>query len=325
MIDLKNLQVTAPVAKANGEAMTVAGDDALVQFPDYVWLGLSSTGQESLFVWAPTNGVSTKSVHRSRTEWKTQPFDLSSAPLHINLQRLIAHEVNHAQKFVCGQMHDQDANDPTVKVFWDHGNIVEGTRETDSDDDPENRIVLRDVPLGSAFSLGISCTSSGAIKIKASCGDRSGESNRQITGAKRLARQKVFHGWAYNQVDRGLPGELPGEGTLIEVLALSVLHCAADAAPEPIPTPTPVPAPTPTPTPTPTPAPAPAPLTDAQKIAQEIEAVIINYKAIHKATTADRTAALTALNALSTKVKSLATDDERAPLYARIKELKNGI
>lgn len=318
MIDLSQLEITTPQMKPGGTtALTVPGSD-IAKVSNYVY----PTKRGMMFM-APVFGAHTESVHRTRCEWKGKPFKLNSAKRHVNRQKVCIHIVNNAGSVVISQVHDDNSNSPMSKVFWQGGDILTGIRTKRTSTDPKKELLFEDFKLevdgevtqeldSEAMTLTVTATQNGRTETVVKDLDDSW-----------LDTELVDHGGAYNQVDMGETDN--GDGTALELLELEIIHDSGAAVVPPVVTPTPAPVPAPTPAPTPSPAPAPPPVSDADKIAQEIEAVIINYKAIHKATTADRTAALTALNALSTKVKSLATDEERAPLYDRIKELKNGI
>lgn len=287
MIDLTPFQITTPHPKPDSsEAWTVPGAQAFTLVNEFCY-----PNGPYVVMWAPTEGASTPSVLRTRTEWMTAPFLLSSNDTHTNHQVLYASQVNHAGKFVCSQMHDQLFNDPTCKVFWDNGKIFGAIRTTDATSDPKYQLVLDNVPLNTPFTIDTSSTRMGLVSVSATCTGRTGTISDQITGSSRLARQHVFHGGAYNQVDRGLPGEVSGEGTRVEIRELVVTH--ADFQPDP-----------------------------AAELLKQIDAVAAALKAIARPTALDKTNAQAQLNILSKDVAAIPDDKTRAPLYAAIKTIK---
>lgn len=227
-ISVDNLWITTPKPKpGKTEAQTYAAPIALADASEFVY-----TFGPYLRLWAPTTGAATKSVHRTRCEWMTDAFAKEDADDHWNRQSIVLLSVNHAKKAVISQLHVDGQNNPPVKVFWDNGNVTVAIRESNKSSAPKPKLALGGVELGIPFAVVIHLTKKGSISVTvtqgANRGNVSGKLDETWDG-----EQFKFHGGIYNQVDFGLAGELPGEGTLAELQRLEVTHeNKADQAPE---------------------------------------------------------------------------------------------
>lgn len=222
IVDISKYKIATPlpVSLTNPVALEVMGDYALVNCTSC----LLRLDDGSLQFRAPTKGASSKSVHRTRMEWKEANYwPLSSAAHHWSRQKMTLVKVNAAQKVVVAQLHVKDANTPPLKVFWNKGKITIGFRA--SFDNPEimNTTILDDVPLGVAFKISVHVTTAGSVSVSVLC-----EGRKSICPPLRLDsswgdRVLQFHGGLYNQVDYSANTAVDDESVCI-ISELSTTH-----------------------------------------------------------------------------------------------------
>ncbi|MDF3862901.1 polysaccharide lyase family 7 protein [Pseudomonas denitrificans (nom. rej.)] len=199
-VSIDNLNIALPVGKTPTDSVSIEipGPQALAQHPNLV----TRLPDGSLQLTAPTKGVASKSVHRTRCEWKEPIYwALSSATEHVNHQLMKVTQVNSAQKVVVAQMHVKDDDSPLLKVFWQKGKLTMGFRQNFNQTTPVNSTVLDNVPLGADFDLLILATSSLMLTVQASCNGRNSAVPSMPLDASWAARVFDFHGGVYNQID----------------------------------------------------------------------------------------------------------------------------
>jgi hypothetical protein len=199
-VNIDNLNIALPVGKTPTDSVSIEipGPQALAQYPELV----SLLPDGSLQLTAPTRGVASKSVHRTRCEWKEPIYwSLSSATEHVNHQLMKVTQVNSAQKVVVAQMHVKNDDSPLLKVFWQKGKLTMGFRQNFNQTTPVNSTVLDNVPLGAEFDILILATSSLMLTVQASCNGRNSAVPSMPLDASWAAQVFDFHGGVYNQID----------------------------------------------------------------------------------------------------------------------------
>lgn len=286
MIKLSDYQITTPLAKTGGKvARTFQPGEDLTPAAAFICQGMC---------YAPTTGAATSSVHRTRSEIVGEPFYFWNSEQNLSLMTWTLGAINWAGKVVFQQMHCDDGNDPTLKLFaisadgGKTGRIDYGLRTTDSSADPKNITLLDNVDFSLPVTTSISSLGNGVVNISAYQGGNLVVRSAQLS-AKRAARPHVFHWGVYNQVDMGNASEPAGDGSLLHWIDITELH--GDIAPVPL------------------------------TLMEQIDSIYNDWKD-SKVT---RLEALTALNALSKKVADVPDSKDRAPLYAQIKAHKADI
>lgn len=199
-VNIDNLNIALPVGKTPTDTVSIEipGPQALAQYANLV----TRLPDGSLQLTAPTKGVASKSVHRTRCEWKEPIYwALSSATEHVNHQLMRVTQVNSAQKVVIAQMHVKDDDSPLLKVFWQKGKLTMGFRQNFNQTDPVNSTVLDNVPLNTDFDILILATSALTLTVQASCNGRNSTITPMMLDASWAARVFDFHGGVYNQID----------------------------------------------------------------------------------------------------------------------------
>jgi hypothetical protein len=199
-VDISNYLIATPlpVSETNPVALELLGSLALIQCPEVV----SQLEDGSVQFTAPTKGASSKSTHRTRTEWKEPEYwALSSAAKHWSRQTMTVTKVNSAQKVVVAQIHVKDATTPPLKVFWNKGKLTMGFRGSFADPTIVNYTLHTDVPLGVPFKISIGVTASGSVSVNASCQGVPSLKNALKLSSTWFDRVLQFHGGVYNQVD----------------------------------------------------------------------------------------------------------------------------
>ncbi|MFK8402318.1 polysaccharide lyase family 7 protein [Pseudomonas sp. BGr12] len=199
-VSIDNLNIALPVGKTPTDTVSIEipGPQALAQYPNLV----TRLPDGSLQLTAPTKGVASKSVHRTRCEWKEPIYwALSGATEHVNHQLMKVAQVNSAQKVVVAQMHVKDDDSPLLKVFWQKGKLTMGFRQNFNQTTPVNSTVLDNVPLGAEFDILILATSSLMLTVQASCNGRNSAVPSMPLDVSWAARVFDFHGGVYNQID----------------------------------------------------------------------------------------------------------------------------
>ncbi|MEP9319722.1 polysaccharide lyase family 7 protein [Pseudomonas sp. LABIM340] len=199
-VSIDNLNIALPVGKTPTDTVSIEipGPQALAQYPNLV----TRLPDGSLQLTAPTRGVASKSVHRTRCEWKEPIYwALSGATEHVNHQLMKVTQVNSAQKVVVAQMHVKDDDSPLLKVFWQKGKLTMGFRQNFNQTTPVNSTVLDNVPLGAEFDILILATSSLMLTVQASCNGRNSAVPSMPLDVSWAARVFDFHGGVYNQID----------------------------------------------------------------------------------------------------------------------------
>lgn len=212
MFDLSGFDLTTPQKKPNGTtALTVPADDlsTVSEFAYY--------DGENLMLWAPTTGATTSSVKRTRCELKGQPFYLADADEHRASLRAEVEKVNWSGEFVVLQVHCDDGNDPTMKMFIDGTDVTVGLRTKASTADPKKVLLYPSLDLSRPVTFQVDITRDGLVTASVAQ-DRTETLAGQLE-PKRAARPHVFHWGVYNQVDKGSTHEPVGDGTLLRVLA----------------------------------------------------------------------------------------------------------
>lgn len=221
-VDITKYKIATPlpVSLTNPVAMEVMGDIALVNCSSCV----TQLEDGSVQFIALTKGAASKSVHRTRTEWKEPEYwALDSAPHHWSRQTLTLTKVNSASKVVVGQVHVKDATTPPLKVFWNKGKLTMGFRP--SFDDPEivNYPVLDDVQLNVPFKLAIHVTKAGSVTVNALCEGRKSNCPALRLDSSWNDQVLQFHGGIYNQVDYSAH-TLADDGSICIISELSTTH-----------------------------------------------------------------------------------------------------
>lgn len=187
-----------PTSETNPVALELLGSLALIQCPEVV----SQLEDGSVQFIAPTKGASSKSTHRTRTEWKEPEYwALSSAAKHWSRQEITLTKVNSAKKVVIAQVHVKDATTPPLKVFWNKGKITVGFRASFDTPDIVNTTIHSDVPLGVPFKISVGVTASGWVSVNVVCKGIYSVKVPLKLDSSWQDRVLQFHGGIYNQVD----------------------------------------------------------------------------------------------------------------------------
>lgn len=199
-VDISQYKIATPlpVSSTNPVALEVMGDYALANCPSCV----VQLEDGSVQFTAPTKGAASKSVHRTRTEWKeVEYWPLSSAPHHWNRQEMTLVKVNSALKVVVAQVHVKGANTPPLKVFWNKGKLTIGFRASFDNPSIVNSTILENVPLGVPFKISVHVTAAGSVSVSALCQGR--KSTCPVLRLDSSWNDQIlqFHGGIYNQVD----------------------------------------------------------------------------------------------------------------------------
>lgn len=221
-VNISNFRISTPVATSatNPVALELNGAQALAQFPSVV----AALSDGSVQFSAPTKGACSKSVHRTRCEWKEAAYwSITSAPLHTNYQKMTLTKVNSAQKVVISQAHVKNDDSPLIKVFWQKGKITMGYRQTFNQPEPVNSTVLANVPLNTPFEITIQLTSAGVATVTAVCKGVTGTSGPLQLDKSWFAQVLGFHGGIYNQID--FTDSTPAsDGSVCVISDLAVSH-----------------------------------------------------------------------------------------------------
>jgi hypothetical protein len=199
-VDISNYLIATPlpVSETNPVALELLGSLALIQCPEVV----SQLEDGSVQFTAPTKGASSKSTHRTRTEWKEPEYwALSSAAKHWSRQTITLTKVNSAKKVVIAQIHVKDATTPPLKVFWNKGKIVVGFRASFDTPDIVNTTIHNDVPLGVPFKISVGATAAGWISVNVVCKGIYSVKVPLKLDSSWNDQVLQFHGGIYNQVD----------------------------------------------------------------------------------------------------------------------------
>jgi len=199
-VDISQYRIATPlpVSSINPVALEVMGDYALANCPSCV-LQLEDG---SIQFTAPTKGAASKSVHRTRTEWKENGYwALSSALHHWSRQSMTLTKVNSASKVVVAQVHVKGANTPPLKVFWNKGKLTIGFRASFDNPVIVNSTILENVPLGVPFKLSVHVTAAGSVSVSALCEGRKSTCPPLRLDSSWKDQVLQFHGGIYNQVD----------------------------------------------------------------------------------------------------------------------------
>jgi hypothetical protein len=199
-VDISNYLIATPlpVSETNPVALELLGSLALIQCPEVV----SQLEDGSVQFIAPTKGASSKSTHRTRTEWKEPEYwALSSAAKHWSRQTITLTKVNSAKKVVIAQIHVKDATTPPLKVFWNKGKIVVGFRASFDTPDVVNTTIHNDVPLGVPFKISVGATAAGWISVNVVCKGIYSVKVPLKLDSSWNDQVLQFHGGIYNQVD----------------------------------------------------------------------------------------------------------------------------
>lgn len=317
-LDLNGLEITVAMPKPGAKTAYTGPAHDLGYVSEFAW-----KDKGDLLLWAPTDGATTQSVHRTRCELKGKPFLLKSAPLHRAFLKALAEKINYAGECVVIQAHCDDGNDPTLKGFLrtedgKTGDFLVGLRTTKSSSDPKKQMVYEGLDLSRPFSAEIRILKAGDISITVKQ-DRT-ESIKGKLDAERAKRPHVFHWGAYNQIDKGKPGEPKGDGTRLRCFPGQPLEYHGPVA-EVVETPDPTPQPTPDPTPNPTPEPGEGDDhdTDDQPSTTNFDDLLDEAQKMTGKARGDELNRITDLIDDADIPKA-----EKAPLYVRIKAIKAG-
>lgn len=221
-VDISKYKVATPlpVSLTNPVALEVMGDYALENCASC----LLRLEDGSLQFTAPTKGASSKSVHRTRTEWKEAEYwPLSSADHHWSRQTMTLVKVNSANKVVVAQVHVKDANTPPLKVFWNKGKLTIGFRTSFDDPAIMNTTILENVPLGVPFKISVHVTAGGSVSVSALCQGRKSICPPLRLDSSWADRVLQFHGGIYNQVDYS-ETTADDDGSVCIISELSTTH-----------------------------------------------------------------------------------------------------
>lgn len=223
-VDISNYLIATPlpVSEENPVALELLGSLALVQCPEVV----CQLPDGSVQFTAPTVGAASKSVHRTRTEWKESEYwTLFSAAKHWSRQEMTVTKVNSAQKVVVAQIHVKDATTPPLKVFWNKGKITVGFRASFDDPFIVNTTVHNYVPLGVPFKISIGVTSAGTISLNVLCQGMLSVKIPLKLDSSWQDHELQFHGGVYNQIDYS-DTTPEGDGSVCIISELSTTHGA---------------------------------------------------------------------------------------------------
>lgn len=199
-VDIGNYLIATPlpVSEENPVALELLGVFALLKCPEVI----SRLEDGSIQLSAPTKGAASKSVHRTRCEWKEPAYwALSSAAKHWSRQEMTVTKVNSALKVVIAQVHVKDATTPPLKVFWYKGRITVGFRSSFTSPDVVNSTLHENVPLGVPFKISIGVTASGSISVNVLCQGVPSIKLPLKLDSSWNDQVLQFHGGVYNQVD----------------------------------------------------------------------------------------------------------------------------
>lgn len=221
-VDITQYKIATPmpVSKTNPVAMEVMGDVALAQCSSCVVVLEDGSVQFT----AKTKGAASKSVHRTRTEWKEAEYwALASAAHHWSRQTLMLTQVNSSGKVVVGQVHVKNATTPALKVFWNKGKLTLGFRPSFANPDIVNMPLLDKVPLNTPFKLAIHVTKAGSVTVNALCEGRKSDCPAMKLDSSWKDQVLQFHGGIYNQVDYS-PKTSEDDGSVCIISELSTTH-----------------------------------------------------------------------------------------------------
>lgn len=227
---LLKLDLTTPLKKPGASTARTFKSAELVEsvLADLEAKGLIRRGADYFDVIAPTTGATTGSVKRTRTEFKfPEPIFLKDyTELLIRLKgELLA--VNYDGDVVVLQLHCDDGNDPTIKGFYDNGDIKVGVRDYDETKDPDK---VKLVNVGATPALLELEYRIRGNKLTVVCGHGESASRKEFTlTAGRLARPHVPHVGVYNQIDQGADTEPAGDRSALRIYEFYVGE-APDAA-----------------------------------------------------------------------------------------------
>lgn len=209
-----------PVSLTNPVALEVLGDYVLANCQSCV----VQLEDGSVQFTAPTKGAASKSVHRTRTEWKEAEYwSLDSAPHHWSRQEMTMVKVNAASKVVVAQVHVKDATTPPLKVFWNKGKLAIGFRASFADPAIVNSTILENVPLGVPFKLSVHVTAAGSVSVNALCQGRKSTCPALRLDSSWKDQILQFHGGIYNQVDYS-ESTSDEDGSVCIISELSTTH-----------------------------------------------------------------------------------------------------
>lgn len=296
MINLALCKVTTALAKANSKvARTFQPKEDLTPASEYLRMQ-----DGKLRHWAPTTGAATESVHRTRAEVMGTKFYLKNGRA-VSDYTWYLEKVNYSGEFVFQQAHCDDGNDPTLKLFGrvtDHkaltGQILYGLRTEGSSKDPTKVVLMDGVDFTKPVNTIIDLTQDGSINLTAVNQGKVVTVSKKLS-AERAARPHVFHNGPYNQVNMGGKDEPEGDGTLLWSQNIDWRFGDAPVVVEPTP-----------------------PVATAPE-----DPIVAFVKLLDAAEKMDKKAIKDELNRITNLVdKSGLTDEQQAPLYARIKALK---
>ncbi|QZA71304.1 alginate lyase [Pseudomonas phage AH02] len=280
MIKLSEYSVTTPLPKeGKSVARTFQPGESLTPVLAYVEKGK---------LWAATTGATTESVKRTRCEIVGKEFYFKDHERHVSEMVWHMTQINWFGKVVFQQMHCDDGNDPTLKMFATSsdggktGKLTYGLRTTDSSQDPKNLTLLDKVTFADDIETRIEIDSQGKITLTASQGDKSSTIEVSLTKG-RAARPHVFHWGPYNQINQGSDKEPEGDGTMLYWSDITEDHQGGSAW-----------------------------------IIEQIEKAYAQWLSGEL----NWQQAQEQLNFLSKQTASIPTSEERAPVYALIKEYK---
>lgn len=221
-VDITQYKIATPlpVSATNRVALELLGSLALETCPTVVRMLEDGSVEFN----APTKGASSKSTHRTRTEWKeAQYWALASAPHHWSRQEMTLTKVNSAKKVVVAQVHVKDATTPPLKVFWNKGKLTIGFRKSFDAPDIENFTILDNVPLGTPFKVSVHVTAAGSVSVSALCQGRKSSHPPLRLDDSWDARVLQFHGGIYNQIDYS-DSTSDDDGSICVISELSTTH-----------------------------------------------------------------------------------------------------
>lgn len=221
-VDISNYLIATPlpVSETNPVALELMGSLALIQCPEVI----SQLEDGSVQFTAPTKGASSKSTHRTRTEWKEPEYwALSSAAKHWSRQEMTVTKVNSAQKVVIAQIHVKNATTPPLKVFWNKGKITVGSRSSFVTPDIVNSTLHENVPLGVPFKISIGVTSGGSVSVNVLCQGVPSLKLPLKLDSSWNDQILQFHGGVYNQIDYS-DTTSDEDGSICVISELSTTH-----------------------------------------------------------------------------------------------------
>jgi hypothetical protein len=221
-VDISQYKIATPlpVSLTNPVALEVMGAYALANCSSCV----VQLEDGSIQFTALTKGAASKSVHRTRTEWKEAEYwALSSAAHHWSRQEITLVKVNSAQKVVVAQVHVKNANTPALKVFWNKGKLTIGFRASFDNPELQNLTILDNVPLGVPFKIAVHVTKAGSVSVSAMCQGRKSSHPPLRLDSSWQDRVLQFHGGIYNQIDYSSTTH-KDDGSVCIITELSTTH-----------------------------------------------------------------------------------------------------